>query len=234
MRRIRSIVSESGSLVWPAPSRRVERARGLRLPGLGGLLRGRRPRPEPPELIVVGLGNPGPEYARTRHNIGFRCVDLLASKYGVTLSRRHRSAAVGEGEIDGRRVVLAKPRTFVNRSGAAVSYLLARYAAAPERLLVVYDEMELPLGRVRLRPRGGAGGHNGLRSIVNAVGSEEVARLRVGIGRPPPGVDPVDYVLGEPAAEEEEAALSGSVELSVEIVRAVLTDGIDTAMNRHN
>ncbi len=205
----------------------------FRLPGLGGLFGGRRPRPEPPELIVVGLGNPGPEYARTRHNVGFRCVDLLASRHGVTLSRRHRSAAVGEGEIEGRRVVLARPRTFVNRSGAAVSYLLTRYAASPQGLLVVYDEMELPLGRVRLRPRGGAGGHNGLKSILGAAGSGEVPRLRVGIGRPPPGVDPVEYVLGEPSGEEE-SALSGAVELSVEIVRAVLADGIDAAMNRYN
>ena len=205
----------------------------FRLPGLGGLFGGRRPRPEPPELIVVGLGNPGPEYARTRHNAGFRCVDLLASRHGVTLSRRHRSSAVGEVEIEGRRVVLARPRTFVNRSGAAVSYLLTRYAASPQGLLVVYDEMELPLGRVRLRPRGGAGGHNGLKSVLGAVGSGEVPRLRVGIGRPPPGVDPVEYVLGEPSGEEE-SALSGAVELSVEIVRAVLADGIDAAMNRYN
>ena len=205
----------------------------FRLPGLGGLFGGRRPRPEPPELIVVGLGNPGPEYARTRHNAGFRCVDLLASRHGVTLSRRHRSSVVGEVEIEGRRVVLARPRTFVNRSGAAVSYLLTRYAASPRGLLVVYDEMELPLGRVRLRPRGGAGGHNGLKSVLGAVGSGEVPRLRVGIGRPPPGVDPVEYVLGEPSGEEE-AALSGAVELSVEIVRAVLADGIDAAMNRYN
>lgn len=205
----------------------------FRLPGLGGLFRGRRPRSDPPELIVVGLGNPGPEYARTRHNVGFRCVDLLASRYGVKLSRRHRWAAVGEGKIEGRRVVLARPRTFVNRSGEAVSYLLTRYAASPQGLLVVYDEMELPLGRVRLRPRGGAGGHNGLKSILGAVGSGEVPRLRVGIGRPPPGVDPVDYVLGEPSCEEE-SALTAAVERSVEIVRAVLADGIDAAMNRHN
>ena len=136
-------------------------------------------------------------------------------------------------EIEGRRVVLARPRTFVNRSGAAVSYLLTRYAASPQGLLVVYDEMELPPGRVRLRPRGGAGGHNGLKSVLGAVGSGEVPRLRVGIGRPPPGVDPVEYVLGEPSGEEE-SALSGAVELSVEVVRAVLADGIDAAMNRHN
>ena len=205
----------------------------LRLPGLGGLFRSRHPPADPPELIVVGLGNPGPEYARTRHNVGFRCVALLASRYGVTLSRRHRSAAVGEGEIEGRRIVLARPRTFVNRSGAAVSYLLTRYAASPHGLLVVYDEMELPLGRVRLRPRGSAGGHNGLKSIVSAVGSQEVPRLRVGIGRPPQGMDPVDYVLGEPSGEEE-SALSDAVELSVEVVRAVLVDGIDAAMNRYN
>ena len=208
----------------------MRRVLNLRLPGL---LRGRRAPPEPPALIVVGLGNPGPEYARTRHNVGFRCVDLLAAGCGVKLSRRHRSAAVGEGDIEGRRVVLAKPRTFVNRSGEAVSYLLTRYAAPPRSLLVVYDEMELPLGRVRLRPSGGAGGHNGLKSVLGAVGSGEIPRLRVGIGRPPPGVDPVDYVLGEPSGEEE-SALSASVELSVEVVRAVLTDGIDAAMNRYN
>ena len=134
-----------------------------RLIGRGGMA------PPPPEMLVVGLGNPGDRYRDTRHNVGFRCVDRIAGDHAIELSRRQRRALIGEGVIDGHPVVVARPRTFVNRSGEAVAYLLTRYAATPDRLLVVYDDMDLPLGKLRLRPSGSAGGHNGIKSIIDAT-----------------------------------------------------------------
>ena len=157
----------------------------------------------------------------------------MADEHGVSLSRRHRSAIVGEGTIDGHRIALAKPRTFVNRSGDAVSYLLARYKAPPANLLVIYDEMELPLGKVRLRPRGSAGGHNGIKSIVDALGSQDFPRLRIGIGRPSGDSDPIAYVLGVPE-DEEQASVRESIELASKIAVTLLTEGIDVTMNRYN
>ena len=188
---------------------------------------------EPPARIVVGLGNPGGQYAETRHNIGFWCVDRLARDRSITLDRRHRSALVGEGAIEGHRVVLAKPRTFVNRSGQTVSYLLARYRVSPKKLLVIYDDMDLPVGKIRLRLDGGAGGHNGMKSIIETVGSQDFPRLRVGIGRPPSGSAQVEYVLGNMSNGERKLADEG-VERAVEAVECVVGDGITVAMNRFN
>ena len=204
----------------------------LRWPRLRGLL-GRKPPPERPSRVIVGLGNPGPEYAGSRHNIGFRCVDRIAAEHDIKLSRRHRSALLGEGEIEGRGIVLAKPRTFVNRSGQAVTYLLARYRVSPGELLVIYDDMELPLGTIRLRARGSAGGHNGIKSILEVVNSQDFPRLRIGIGRPPAGSDPVEYVLGG-LSDEEHAATEEVIGLAAQAVVSVLVEGIDVAMNRFN
>ena len=168
----------------------------IRLPSLDRLIGRGGMAPPPPEMLVVGLGNPGDRYRDTRHNVGFRCVDRIAGDHAIELSRRQRRALIGEGVIDGHPVVVARPRTFVNRSGEAVAYLLTRYAATSDRLLVVYDDMDLPLGKLRLRPSGSAGGHNGIKSIIDAVGTREFPRLRIGIGRPAGGVDQVGHVLG--------------------------------------
>ena len=138
--------------------------------------------------LVVGLGNPGRQYAMTRHNVGFWCVDHLAEEWSISMSGRRRHAAIWEGEIDGVPVALAKPRTYVNKSGAAVTSLMARYRATAEDLLVIYDDMDLAAGKLRLRARGSAGGHNGMRSIVGALGTQDFVRLRIGIGRPRPGL----------------------------------------------
>ena len=197
-------------------------------------LLGKAVRPSaPPALIVVGLGNPGEEYANTRHNVGFWCVDLLSSRHSIRLSRRHKLAALGEGGVEGHPVVLAKPRTFVNLSGEAVAYLLARYGARPQALMVVYDDMELPLGALRLRPRGGAGVHNGIRSIIESLGTQDFPRLRVGIGQPEIGGDRVAHVLGEMGAEER-ATVDEAAQRAAQAVTTVLSDGIDAAMNRFN
>ena len=202
-------------------------------PLLGAIFGTRRRWAAPPSWVIVGLGNPGSQYAETRHNVGFWCVDRIASEHSVALSRRHRSSIIGEGEVEGHRVVLAKPRGFVNRSGTAIEYLLARYSVSPRALLVVYDDMELPLGRLRLRPDGSAAGHNGLRSIIEALGTQEFPRLRIGIGRPPPGLDPVEYVLGT-MSKEERVVVDKAVERAARTVESLLVEGIDVAMNSFN
>lgn len=188
---------------------------------------------EPRPKLIVGLGNPGPEYQGTRHNLGFKCVDLLADQHSIDFSDRRSSAVLGLGSISGHRVALAKPRTFVNRSGDAVRYLLARYRASPQDLLIVYDDMDLPLGRVRLRPDGSPGGHNGMRSIVEALGTQVFPRVRLGIGRPPAGVDQVEYVLSTFTRDEETQATE-VVELAAKAVTIALAQGMTEAMNRFN
>ncbi len=195
---------------------------------------GLRRRPaERPSLVVVGLGNPGPQYARTRHNVGFWCIDRLAANHAIDVRRRHRTSLIGEGTIGDTRVVLAKPRTFVNLSGDAVRYLLARYRVSPGDVLVVCDDIALDPGKIRLRPSGSAGGHNGLKSIIEALGTQQFPRLRVGIGRPPDGGDQIDFVVGTMSQAERQAA-DAAVACAAEAVASVLTDGIEGAMNRFN
>lgn len=187
----------------------------------------------PPKLIIVGLGNPGEEYAGSRHNVGFWCVDRIAEEHSISLSRRNRSALLGEGVIEGHPVALAKPRTFVNRSGEAITYLLARFRVSPGELLVIYDDIALPLGKIRLRPEGSAGGHNGIKSITQAIGTQDFPRLRVGVGAPPPGSDQIGYVLGSIPDDDMEVA-NAAVDRVAQAVASVLADGIDTTMNRFN
>ena len=183
--------------------------------------------------IIVGLGNPGPRYQGTRHNIGFHTVDLLARKWGVAVNERRPKAVLGRGVYEGNPVVLAKPRTFMNNSGEAVSYLLTRFSANRSDLLIVYDEMALPLGRMRLRPDGGDAGHNGIRSIIQAVGGIAFPRLRIGIGPPSPEDGAVDHVLSG-FSEDESRLVDETVDRAVAAVECLLQDGIDTAMNRFN
>ncbi|MYC07573.1 MAG: aminoacyl-tRNA hydrolase [Chloroflexi bacterium] len=189
-----------------------------------------------PPSLVVGLGNPGPEYAGTRHNAGFWCIDALANKHGITLERRHRSSIIGEGEIDSRRVILVKPRTFVNRSGAAVRYLTARYSMPMDKLLVVCDDINLPPGKIRMRRKGSAGGHNGIKSIIEATGSQDFPRLRIGVGRPPEGAGhagQIEHVIGTMEANEREV-VDGTVARAADAIACLLSEGIDEAMSRYN
>ena len=183
--------------------------------------------------IIVGLGNPGPRYADTRHNIGWQVLELVAHQIGVPVNERRPKAVLGAGYFAGRRVVLAKPRTFMNNSGEAVDYLLARFGGGSSNLLVIYDEMALLPGRIRLRAAGSDAGHNGIRSIIQAVGGTGFPRLRIGIGAPPPGVLAREYVLGK-FQDEEADAIAGAVERAAAAVRCVLEENIDTAMNRFN
>ncbi len=183
------------------------------------------------DWVVLGLGNPGPRYERTRHNVGFRCVDLVAREYDVPLSEKRKHVVLGTGSIDHARVVLAKPRTFVNESGTAADYLHQRFGVPMERVLVVYDDMDLPLGALRIRASGGSGGHNGLNSINEAMRTQDYPRVRIGIGRPPR--DSVQHVLSRFSAEEE-AAVERAIDWAVDAVKLTVTAGIEASMNYYN
>ncbi len=183
--------------------------------------------------IIVGLGNPGPRFAATRHNVGWRVLDLVSEQLQIPVKERRPKAVLGTGFHEGRRVVLAKPRTYMNNSGEAVEYLMARFGGDGRNLLIIYDEMALLPGRIRLRAAGSDAGHNGIRSIIQAVGGTGFPRLRVGIGGPTPGMAAADYVLGKFEGGDSEA-IAGAVERAAEAVRCLLADGIDAAMNRYN
>jgi peptidyl-tRNA hydrolase, PTH1 family len=185
--------------------------------------------------LVVGLGNRGPEYEATRHNVGLRIVERLASRCGVTLRRDRRlRGRFGVGRVAGAETGLLAPETWMNESGRAVAAALDAHPLDPAtELLVAYDDLDLPFGRLRLRPAGGAGGHNGLGDIQQRLGRSDFARLRFGIGRPPPGVDPIDYVLAAWTGDEA-AALPGRVEAACDAIELAFADGVARAMNRVN
>ncbi len=184
--------------------------------------------------LIVGLGNPGEEYANTRHNIGFRCVKELARRHSLAFDGKRAHARIAEGMIAGQRVALAKPFTYMNLSGQAVVGLRQWYKIASDsELLVIYDDSDLPFGTLRIRANGSAGTHNGMRSIVGQLGSQAFPRLRMGIGQPPPGWDIAKYVLGR-FTREEEAQLAAIVERAADAVELMLREGLITAMNRYN
>ena len=186
-----------------------------------------------PDLIIVGLGNPEPHYARTRHNAGWWLIDLLAEKHGIEVGRAHSTTRLGVGTIGEYTVALAKPRTHVNGSGTAVRYLLARFRTTQDRLLIVYDETALPPGKLRLRPKGSAAGHNGIKSIIETLGNQDFARLRIGVGRPPPGDDMIGWVLGEMSAQDQDLVDEAIVRAGDSILY-LMDDGVDVAMNKVN
>ncbi|MFC1465169.1 MAG: aminoacyl-tRNA hydrolase [Candidatus Brachytrichaceae bacterium NZ_4S206] len=183
--------------------------------------------------IIVGLGNPGKQYANNRHNIGFMVVDRLAERHGLKFARMMHKGLVALGEIEGHKVALVKPQTFMNLSGESVVPIVKFYKSEPSDLLVVYDELDLPAGQLRMRPKGGSGGHNGMKSIIARLGSEDFPRLRIGVGRPPGRRDPKDFLLDD-FTRDELAALEPAFDRAVEGIVRWLTDGIDNAMNLVN
>lgn len=185
--------------------------------------------------LVVGLGNPGPRYARTRHNVGFRVVEALAERLRVDLAPSDLPGRFARAAWDDLEVGLLAPDTFMNASGEAVAGTVRRLGVGdPSRdLVVVFDDLDLPLGRLRLRARGSDGGHRGLRDVLDALETEAVPRLRFGIGRPPPGVDPVAHVL-RPFDREEEAVLRRALPRALDAVTCFLEEGAAAAMNRFN
>lgn len=182
--------------------------------------------------LIVGLGNPGARYARSRHNVGFMIAEQWARAHDWEFARQRFNAQLAEGNIGETRVMIAKPQTFMNLSGNAVSKLVRFYKIALSDLLVVYDDLDLPLGKLRLRPKGNAGGHHGMESIIAQLGTSDFPRLRVGIGRPQPDAD-IDHVLGA-FSDAELAVMEETFRRAVQAIETWLREGIDAAMRRFN
>ncbi len=183
--------------------------------------------------LIVGLGNPGPEYAKTRHNVGWMVIDAFAEKFRIRVDKHEKNAMTGTGRVAGGSVLVAKPLTYMNLSGDAVRLLANAYTESLDDVIIVYDDIDLPLGKLRIKPNGGPGTHNGMRSIVASLASEKFPRLRVGIG----GVDSTgrlrDYVLGEITADEE-AVMQRAMERSVDALLLFVRGDIKRAMNEFN
>ncbi|HIS19980.1 MAG TPA: aminoacyl-tRNA hydrolase [Candidatus Spyradocola merdavium] len=183
--------------------------------------------------IVVGLGNPEKKYEHTRHNVGFDVLQVLSQKLDIPLNKLRCKALTGEGRIGGERVVLAAPQTYMNLSGQSVVELLRWYKADAKHLIVVYDDVDLPQGRLRVRAGGSAGTHNGMRNIVYLTGRDDFPRVRIGIGKPEPGRDLAAYVLGKYPPEARQAMFDAFLR-AADAVQAIVTDGAEAAMARFN
>lgn len=183
--------------------------------------------------LLIGLGNPEPEYSRTRHNMGFDIINKIARKYDIDLSKTKFNAVYGTGIIEGKKVILIKPQTYMNLSGEAVRQFIDFYKVSLENILVIYDDMDTEVGKIRVRSKGGAGSHNGMKSMVKELDSEDFSRIRVGIGKPKTQYDRIDYVIG-PILDEEYIELQKGQSIAVEATRCFLEKGIDIAMNVYN
>lgn len=183
-------------------------------------------------LLVVGLGNPGPQYAKTRHNLGFMVADLLAGRMGAQFKVHKRSGAeIVTGRIGHRPVVLAKPRTYMNESGRQVGPLAKFYSVMPTDIIVIHDELDIDFGRIRLKLGGGEGGHNGLRSVASSLGTKNFQRVRIGVGRPPGRKDPAAYVL-EPFTSAERPEVPAICEQAADATELLIEVGLETAQNQ--
>jgi len=187
----------------------------------------------PADLLVVGLGNPGDEYRGSRHNLGAEVVELLAKRHGGRLRKRKERALVDEVTIDGRRVALVIPLTYVNDSGHAVGALVRRFGVDPEQLVVVHDELDLPVAELKVKSGGGLAGHNGLRSIVAHLHTQDFQRVRIGVGKPVSKERGADHVLNR-FSKRERAEVDVTVDQAADAVETIARDGVDAAMNRFN
>lgn len=183
---------------------------------------------------IVGLGNPTKEYENTRHNAGFMCIDTLADAHDIRIIEHKHKALVGKGYIDGQKVILVKPLTYMNNSGESVREVMDFYKLDPEsELLIIYDDIDLDVGKLRIRPKGSAGGHNGIKSIIQHTGTQNFSRIRVGVGAKPEGGDLVNHVLGHFTGEDKKA-IEEARKTVAEAARVIITDGVDKAMNKFN
>ena len=183
--------------------------------------------------LVAGLGNPGEEYSRTPHNLGFLVVDRLAGRHGIRVNRKDSKALIGLGEIDGKPVMLAKPQTFMNLSGTSLAPLMEKHQIAPSDLVVVYDELDLPWTSLRIKPKGSAAGHNGMDSVIRSLATSEVARVRLGIHPGHPIRDGAEFVLA-PFKRSQEKELDELLDQGADAVRSIIAEGVEKAMTRHN
>ena len=184
--------------------------------------------------IVVGLGNPGRKYEHTRHNVGFDVIDVLSEKHHIQLTKNAMHGQIGEGFVGGEKLVLVKPQTFMNLSGQCVTELVSWYKPEMDHLLLIYDDIDLPLGKLRMREKGSAGTHNGMRSIVGLLGYENFPRLRVGVGQRRPGYELADWVLGHYLPGEEQQTADAAYALAADAIIEYITNGIESAMCKYN
>lgn len=183
--------------------------------------------------IIIGLGNPEPEYSNTRHNMGFDVINKLAKENDISLNRTKFNAIYGTGIIEGEKVILIKPQTFMNNSGESVIEFVNFYKEPLENVMIIYDDMDTDVGTIRIRAKGGPGSHNGMKSMVSSLNSENFSRIRVGIGRPSGEYDRIDYVIGQIAEEEKKILEQGQNE-AVEAIKYWIKNGIDNTMNKYN
>ena len=183
--------------------------------------------------VIVGLGNPGKEYADTRHNMGYKAIDVLSSDENIEIRRNKFHSLIGQGRIAGKKVILVKPETYMNRSGIAVRESAMYFNVAPENLIVIYDDIDLPSGSIRIRKSGGAGTHNGMKSVIQELGTKDFVRIRIGVGAAEAGQDLVDRVIGEVPAAERDLLQKAAAEAAA-AVKDIIAIGVDNAMNRHN
>lgn len=183
--------------------------------------------------VIAGLGNPGKEYENTRHNMGFRAIDVLSSDEGIDISRSKFHSLIGRGRIAGKKVILVKPQTYMNRSGQAVREAAMYFDVPPQNLIVIYDDIDLPAGSIRIRKSGGAGTHNGMRSVVEQLGTKDFIRIRIGVGGAEKGEDLVERVIGK-VPKAEQTVLDEAAAEAAKAVKDIISLGVDNAMNRHN
>lgn len=183
--------------------------------------------------IIAGLGNPGKQYEGSRHNVGFMTVDMLADKYNIEIKEKAHKALIGRGMIEGQKVILVKPQTYMNLSGESIRSVMDYYKVAPSEFIVVYDDVSLDPGNLRIRKKGSAGGHNGIKNIILHLGTQEFARVRVGVGAKPEWMDLADYVLGH-FSRDEQPLMEQSFKDGAAAVVSMMTEGVDAAMNHFN
>lgn len=183
--------------------------------------------------LIAGLGNPSRTYEGTRHNIGFTMIDAIGNKFGIDVTTKKHKALVGRGIINGMRVILAKPQTYMNLSGESIREIADFYKIEPENIIIIYDDISLDVGQLRIRKKGSAGGHNGIKNIIAHLGTQEFPRIKVGIGNKPEGWDLADYVLSKYSKAEQEA-LEEASEGVIGAVKLMLMDDIEAAMNKYN
>ena len=184
--------------------------------------------------VITGLGNPTLKYSKTRHNVGFDTIDVLAKKYGIKVKKKQFKALTGEGFIDGEKVILVKPMTYMNNSGESVSEIVKYYKIDPDKeLIIISDDLNLDVGVLRIRAKGSAGGHNGLKSIIKCVGTESFDRVRIGVGKVPAGTDVITHVLTR-FSRADRAIVKESFEVAADAIVSIISDGIDKTMSKYN
>ena len=184
-------------------------------------------------FVIAGLGNPGPEYANTRHNMGYRALDVLAGSLGIEIRKSKFHSIIGQGRVAGRKVVLVKPETYMNKSGIAVREAAMYFDVPSENVIVIYDDIDIPLGAIRIRKSGGPGTHNGMKSVVSELGTQEFPRIRIGVGAAEDGEDLIDRVIGK-VPKEEQAALDEAASEAADAAEDIVRLGIERAMSKHN